>query len=195
MQGAVQGENGTLQSIYDYTSTEKAQLIWAVAIGTIIGTIPYNWMYVRYGAKNVFLSAGIISLIATSCTPFAAANNYILLLVIRLIQGIAYAADFAVIGIICVKWAPHDEVAFFVSVLTVFSPFATVITTAVTGFLCTSSFGWRSSFYVHSVAGAVCFILWYIVYSDDPLSHSSVTSKELANIQKGKSAAHFEQKR
>ncbi|CAL2044186.1 unnamed protein product [Caenorhabditis brenneri] len=195
MQGAVMGENGTLQSIYDYTSTEKAQLIWAVAIGTILGTIPYNWMYVRYGAKNVFLSAGVISLIATSCTPFAAANNYLLLLVIRLIQGIAYAADFAVIGIICVKWAPHDEVAFFVSVLTVFSPFATVITTAITGFLCTSSFGWRSSFYVHSVSGILCFVLWYIVYSDDPLSHSSVTSRELSNIQKGKSAAHFDQKR
>lgn len=50
-------------------------------------------------------------------------------------QGIAYAADFAVIGIICVKWAPQDEAAFFISLLTVFSPFATVITTSITGFV------------------------------------------------------------
>ncbi|CAI2354283.1 unnamed protein product [Caenorhabditis sp. 36 PRJEB53466] len=191
MHGAVPDANGTLRSIYDYSSTEKAQLIWAVAIGTILGTVPYNWMYVKYGARHVFLTAGVISLVATSFTPTAAQNSYLLLLFIRLIQGIAYAADFAVIGIICVKWAPQDEVAFFVSVLTVFSPFATVITTSVTGFLCTSNLGWRASFYIHSIAGAACFVLWLIVYSDDPLSHSSVTSQELANIQKGKSAAHF----
>uniref|UniRef100_A0A8R1DKU6 MFS domain-containing protein n=2 Tax=Caenorhabditis japonica TaxID=281687 RepID=A0A8R1DKU6_CAEJA len=109
--------------------------------------------------------------------------------------GIAYAADFAVIGIICVKWAPLDEVAFFISLLTVFSPFATVITTAITGYLCTSSLGWRASFYVHSVAGAVCFLLWVIVYSDDPLTHQSVTQKESDNIQKGKTASHFSKKR
>ncbi|CAI5455754.1 unnamed protein product [Caenorhabditis angaria] len=195
MSGAIPGYNGTLHSIYDYSSSEKAELIWAVAIGTIVGTIPYNWAYVKYGAKYVFLSAGILSIISTVLVPTLAAHNYIALLFVRLLQGIAYSADFAVIGIICVKWAPHDEMAFFISVLTVFSNFANIITTAVTGYLCTSSLGWRASYYFHAVGGTICFFLWCIVYSDCPLSCKSITTEEMANIQKGKSAEHFNKDR
>ncbi|CAI5455755.1 unnamed protein product [Caenorhabditis angaria] len=195
MSGAILDNNGTLHSIYDYSSSEKAELIWAVAIGTIVGTIPYNWAYVKYGAKYVFLSAGILSIISTVLVPTLAAQSYIALLFVRLLQGIAYSADFAVIGIICVKWAPLDEIAFFISVLTVFSPFANIITTGITGVLCTSSLGWRASYYFHAVGGAICFVLWCIVYSDCPLSCKSITTEEMANIQKGKSAEHFNKDR
>uniref|UniRef100_A0A1I7TP74 MFS domain-containing protein n=1 Tax=Caenorhabditis tropicalis TaxID=1561998 RepID=A0A1I7TP74_9PELO len=133
--GIRKSQNGTEYNIYDYSTDEKAAIIWAVAFGTLLGTLPYNWFYVKFGARFTFLSAGMLSFVSTVLIPTMVSTNFYLLLVIRFFQGIAYAADFAVIGIICMKWAPLDENAFFVSALTIFSPFATSITDSLTGWV------------------------------------------------------------
>ncbi|CAI5450945.1 unnamed protein product [Caenorhabditis angaria] len=187
--------NGTVVNVYDYTPTEKAAIIWAVAFGTIAGTFPFNYCFVKFGARYTFLAAGLISAVSTSVIPMVALTSFPLLLVVRFVQGVAYSADFAVIGIICVKWAPLDENAIFVSVLTIFSPIATSITDSISGMLCTSSLGWQSAFYLHAFVGVIFFIIWAFVYSDTPTNHRFVNQKECELIQKGKSDAHFETKR
>lgn len=33
-------------------------LLWAVSVGSILATMPFNWLYSKYGAKWVFFGAG-----------------------------------------------------------------------------------------------------------------------------------------
>jgi MFS family permease len=61
-------------------------LLWAVAIGALVGTIPFNWLYDRYGARWVFFAAGLVSAAATGAIPFAASLGLYEFLLIRLIQ-------------------------------------------------------------------------------------------------------------
>ncbi|KAL6741022.1 hypothetical protein Aduo_014320 [Ancylostoma duodenale] len=195
MSEVVETGNGTFKSAYDYTQTEKSSIIWAVAIGTIIGTFPINYFYIKYGARYPFLIAGITSTLSTFLIPAAARLGLSALLVVRFFQGLAYSADFAAIGLVCVRWAPLSETAIYIAFLTSFTPISAIITNAVTGLLCSSSLGWRSSYYLHGTFGAIAFLLWFFYYTDKPEISSRVSEKELKHIQKDKSAEHIEHKK
>ncbi|CAI2354377.1 unnamed protein product [Caenorhabditis sp. 36 PRJEB53466] len=184
--------NNTVKSVYDYSSAEKKYIMWSVGAGTIVGTIPTNWLVVRYGAKWPFLVAGLVSLIATALIPFASKTSLIFLLVLRFFQGLAYSTDFAAIGIMTVRWAPLRETAFFIATLTCFTGVASMITNSATGLICQSSLGWQYAYYFHSFAGIILFALWSWVYIDDPQETKRISGKELSRIHKNKSAAHLE---
>ncbi|WKY01247.1 hypothetical protein Q1695_015331 [Nippostrongylus brasiliensis] len=185
-------ENGTLVSRYNYNPKEKSAIIWAVALGTILGTFPINYAYIRFGARWPFFISGMLSVISTAAIPLAARTNILFLLVFRFIQGLAYAADFAAIGIMCVRWAPLSQTSLFISILTCFTPVSTVVTNPLSGWLCESSLGWRSAYYFHAGFGLLMFILWLVFYQDDPQLHPSVSEKELEKIQRNKTQAHIE---
>uniref|UniRef100_A0A8R1HPV6 MFS domain-containing protein n=1 Tax=Caenorhabditis japonica TaxID=281687 RepID=A0A8R1HPV6_CAEJA len=207
------GENGTMHNRYDYSVAEKSAIVWAVAVGTILGTGPINYSYVRYGARIPFFIAGIVSAIATILTPIGAYLGLPYLLALRFAQGLAYSADFAAIGIVCVRWAPLAQTGLFISILTSFSPAATVMTNAASGWvskqdlnkyhttiillffpiqLCKSEFGWQSAFYAHGAVGFVIFAAWLYFYNDDPQYSKKVSAKELTTIQADKTQAHIE---
>ncbi|CCD71126.1 MFS domain-containing protein [Caenorhabditis elegans] len=78
--------NGTLKSIYDYTPTEKKYILWAVAFGTMVGTFPINILYVKYGARIPFFSAGVLSAVTTGLTPWAAAQSMWIFVALRFLQ-------------------------------------------------------------------------------------------------------------
>ncbi|KAK5986662.1 MFS domain-containing protein [Trichostrongylus colubriformis] len=80
----------------------------------------------------------------------------------------------------------------FISALTSFTSVSVIVTDPLTAWLCNSSLGWRSSFYLHAAFGFLVFTLWIIFYVDDPQSHPNVSEKELAKIQKEKTQAHIE---
>ncbi|KAK6732712.1 hypothetical protein RB195_016837 [Necator americanus] len=184
--------NDTSDTILDYTPTEKSAIIWAVAIGTIVGTFPVNYFYTKYGARWPFFVAGMMSAISTLLMPIAAYFDLKVLLFLRLLQGLAYAANFGAIGTLCVRWAPLTEVSIFISVLTSFTPVSAVVTNPLSGWLCNTNSGWPSAFYSHAAFCFVVFLLWIICYRDDPQLHPSVSEKELGKIQKNKTRAHIE---
>ncbi|VDO76506.1 unnamed protein product [Heligmosomoides polygyrus] len=188
----VDSGNGTLVNRFNYSPPEKSSIIWAIAAGTILGTFPINYAYIRFGARWPFFISGMLSVLSTATIPLAAHLGLPFLLAFRFVQGVAYAADFAAIGILCVRWAPLSQTSLFISILTCFTPVSTVLTNPLAGWLCQSSLGWRSAFYIHAAFGLVMFLLWIIFYDDDPQLHPNVSEKELQKIQRDKTQAHIE---
>ncbi|CAJ0566292.1 unnamed protein product, partial [Mesorhabditis spiculigera] len=182
----------TLHSRFKYTPTEKNYIVWAVAAGTILGTFPINWAYINFGARYPFFIAGTLSVISTAMIPFGASSSFLFLLTLRFVQGLAYSADFAAIGLVTVRWAPLAETGLFMSVMTSFTPVSTSITNPVSGWICESSLGWKWAFYGHAVMCAIVFMAWIGYYTDNPATHKAVDSEELKKIQKGKTRAHIE---
>ncbi|KAK6021458.1 hypothetical protein OSTOST_12869, partial [Ostertagia ostertagi] len=113
----------------------------------------------------------MMSVVSTALLPTAAYLGLRYLLVFRFIQGLAYSADFAAIGILCVRWAPLSQMGLFISALTSFTSVSVIVTDPLTAWLCDSTLGWRSSFYLHAAFGFVVFTLWAIFYVDDPHLH------------------------
>uniref|UniRef100_A0AC35GJI2 Major facilitator superfamily (MFS) profile domain-containing protein n=1 Tax=Panagrolaimus sp. PS1159 TaxID=55785 RepID=A0AC35GJI2_9BILA len=175
---------------YYYNQNQKSSLMWASAIGSMIATFPFNYLYTKFGAKYVFFAAGIISTIATAFIPIAAEAGIIWFLILRFFQGISYGADFAAIGILCSRWASLKQNGVFISILTTFTHIASTITNPVSGILCESRFGWPSVYYSHAAVSLIMFILWLIFYCDDPAKHKSVSAIELEKIHRNKTETH-----
>jgi len=176
---------------YDFTQNQKSMLMWAVAVGSIIGTFPFNFLYAYFGARYVFFTAGMLSALSTFFIPAAAELGFWWFLIARVMQGFAYSADFAAIGVMCARWSSLKQSGMFIAIFTCFSPFSSSITNPAAGALCESSFGWPSVYYTH---GGVCFflfVLWIIFYTDHPAHHRSVSHVELEKIHRNKSEAHI----
>uniref|UniRef100_A0AC34G5K7 Major facilitator superfamily (MFS) profile domain-containing protein n=1 Tax=Panagrolaimus sp. ES5 TaxID=591445 RepID=A0AC34G5K7_9BILA len=118
---------------YFYNQHEKSMLIWAVAISSLIATFPFTILYSKFGAKYVLLSAGLLSAFATLLIPIAVKQGLQWFLILRVFQGISYAAVFAAIGVLCSRWASLKQNGVFISVLTCFSSLASSITNPVAG--------------------------------------------------------------
>ncbi|KAF8383069.1 hypothetical protein PRIPAC_72211, partial [Pristionchus pacificus] len=109
---------------------------------------------------------------------------------VRFLQGLAFAADFACLGMLTVRWAPLAETGIFLGFLTSFTPLANTVSNAASGLFCTTV-GWRWAFYAHAGFTVVAFVFWLIFYSDDPQEHRCVRPKELEWIQKDKTQGHI----
>uniref|UniRef100_A0A914Q032 Major facilitator superfamily (MFS) profile domain-containing protein n=1 Tax=Panagrolaimus davidi TaxID=227884 RepID=A0A914Q032_9BILA len=118
---------------YAYTQHEKSVLMWAVAIGSMAATFPLSVLYSKFGARYVFFTAGLVSAISTLLIPAGAEMGLSWFLALRVLQGIAYAADFAAIGVLCARWASLKQNGMFISILTCFSTISSSITNPVAG--------------------------------------------------------------
>ncbi|GMR60722.1 hypothetical protein PMAYCL1PPCAC_30917 [Pristionchus mayeri] len=189
-------DNGTLRQRYDYTTTEKSIILSSVGIGTMLATFPITHLFAKVGARHPFFVFGLLSCLVTALIPWAARTNFWILILFRLVQGIAYASDFTTIGKICVEWAPLREISFFIGFLTVFNMWSAVITNPLSAWFCQSeTFGWEWSFYAHAIGGATIFTIWWLIYRDDPLKHMAVSERELKRIHKNKSDEHKDTKK
>ncbi|CAD6195192.1 unnamed protein product [Caenorhabditis auriculariae] len=171
--------------MYIYSMEEKSSLISAMAIGSLIGMYPQNKLLQLYGARPVLSIAGVLCAITTAFLPWALDKSYYAAFVFRVIQGVLYSADFGVVGYVCAKWSPLNEVGLSLAALSGFTACRAVIQLPLAGWI-VSSDGWRGIYYVLSLILLAVTLLWYILYRDQPENYKLVTSEELAVIQQGK---------
>ncbi|CAD5230185.1 unnamed protein product [Bursaphelenchus okinawaensis] len=170
----------------DYTQYEITQTNWALGLGTAIGTIPFSEVYSRYGAKYPFFGACILSALATALMPFGAESHFVWLLVLRVLQGIAFAADFASVGLLCSKWSTVEQTGLFISLVTIYSPLSVGFTNVLSGIVCGSNLGWPMVYHFHAVVAIVAASFWLVFYEDSPAMSSRVSPKELDRIREGR---------
>ncbi|KAH7703954.1 Protein Y4C6B.4 a [Aphelenchoides avenae] len=138
---------GNETQLFNHTSVDahKNLPMWSVAVGSMIGTFPFSVAYAHFGARWVLFAAGVLSAVATALIPLALDMGVWYFAGLRFLQGIAYSADFAAIGLLCSRWGPLNQQAIFVSTFTCFSSLSSMLTNSISGLICESSFGWRTS--------------------------------------------------
>lgn len=73
---------------------------------------PVVWLIDHFGIRIVLGPLGLLSAIATFLIPFAARIGLFIFIAARLIQGIAFAANFSVIGSFITKWTPIKQASY-----------------------------------------------------------------------------------
>ncbi|CAD6194728.1 unnamed protein product [Caenorhabditis auriculariae] len=172
-----------------YTKNERTWLFSAVAVGALLAVVPVAHAISTIGSKKVFFAAGMLTGVATALVPVAATFDLNTFLALRFIQGISFAACMPTVGSVTSSWASLHQQGLFIAVLTTFGQLSSVFSMPVSGQLCTSSLGWQSVYYVHAGISFVSFILWFVVYTDTPDQNKMVKTRELAEINAGKSSS------
>uniref|UniRef100_A0A7E4VHJ1 MFS domain-containing protein n=1 Tax=Panagrellus redivivus TaxID=6233 RepID=A0A7E4VHJ1_PANRE len=175
--------------LYDYAQSDKSLFQWAVGGGSAVATFPFTYAYQKFGTRWIFLVSGLVSAVSTVTVPFAASMGKWWLFADRVLLGVTYSSNFAVIGHIVIKWATLTEVGFFLGLLTAFTSLSSVATNPISGILCACKYGWPIVYYSHAAVCFVLFCLWGIFYSDHPETHFAISGKELKTLHKNKTNA------
>uniref|UniRef100_A0A914XVQ0 Major facilitator superfamily (MFS) profile domain-containing protein n=1 Tax=Plectus sambesii TaxID=2011161 RepID=A0A914XVQ0_9BILA len=175
---------------FNYSSAEKSMLFSVLAIGALVFVFPSTWLMKRFGARKIFAAILFVSGAATGLAPAAAHLGLPYFVVTRVLQGAGMAAFMPIVGTITTNWASLKQNGVFVSILTGFLPFMTMLS----GELCASSAGWPAVYYVHATITLVLCAVWYGFYRDTPGSHPCVSNIELEKISRGKATHSLSQK-
>ncbi|PIC30790.1 hypothetical protein B9Z55_021917 [Caenorhabditis nigoni] len=172
-----------------YTRKEKTWLFSVVAVGAMFGLFPVIIGISTYGIRKVFFAAGMLTSVTTFLVPIMAPMDFNLFLLLRFLQGIAYAACMPAVGAITSSWASMTQQGLFIAALTTFGQLSSVFSMPVAGELCVSPFGWESVYFLHAFISIIVFLMWFAVFTDSPKDNRFVRTMELVEIQKGKSNA------
>ncbi|KAI1703048.1 major facilitator superfamily domain-containing protein [Ditylenchus destructor] len=175
---------------YPFSENQKAILMWALAVGTLFSTVPFSALFSRFGARYVLFGACILSAISTGLFPLALQLGFVPMIVLRFLQGVAYASDFAALGMLCSKWASLTQHGLFLSVVSSYSPASSMVTNTISGMLCSSRFGWPMAYFSFSIACLLFAFLWLYFYTDVPQDSNFMSSKEIEVVNRGKSKEH-----
>ncbi|UMM10417.1 hypothetical protein L5515_000199 [Caenorhabditis briggsae] len=126
--------------------------------------------------------------VSTALVPLASTIGYGWFVTARIFQGMAFSATFPLAGSITANWATPYEHGVFIGLLTGNTQLSNIFTMPISGWLCSSSGGWTSVYYVHAGVSLVTFLLFLLFFKSSPKEHSWVGEKELETIGRGKVA-------
>ncbi|CAI5442761.1 unnamed protein product [Caenorhabditis angaria] len=180
--------NATIGRKSHFTNTQNSLAMSIVAIAALLGNFPVVQLVGMVGIRTVFASFGILSAIATLLVPLAIRMGFGYFLAVRFLQGLAFSANFPVIGAFCAKWSYFKQNGLFVSSLVAYVQLAPAITMPASGALC-DAFRWPSIFYAHGAVSLLLFVTYALFYRNSPQKHPFVGNVELKKISIGKISA------
>uniref|UniRef100_A0A915LMB1 MFS transporter n=1 Tax=Meloidogyne javanica TaxID=6303 RepID=A0A915LMB1_MELJA len=135
-----------------FTARQRIFLTSTVALAALISNFAVVSLVNHCGIRTVFACLGMLSAISTCLLPAAIELGFYYVLACRFLQGIAFSANFPVIGSFTSKWTYYKQNGLFVSALVAYVQLAPAITMPVSGALC-ELLGWPSVFFAHGAVG------------------------------------------
>ncbi|XP_067658052.1 sialin-like [Haliotis asinina] len=182
-------------NVTESTAQRDGKLLWDKPIqglvlgsyfwGYLVSQIPAGWLATRFGGKRVYGWSVFVCSILTFLTPIVASTNYIAVMSLRILLGLASGAAFPAMHTFWGHWAPPLERSKLTAFTYAGAQVGNVVTFPLAGFLCKYGFagGWPSIFYVLGALSLVWFILWMLLVSDTPAQHKRISENERRYIE------------
>ncbi|XP_073938832.1 probable small intestine urate exporter isoform X4 [Castor canadensis] len=175
-----------LAPAYDWSPEIQGIILSSLNYGSFLAPIPTGYVAGIFGAKYVVGVGLLISSVLTLFIPLAADAGVALLIVLRVIQGIAQLFSPQVMVLtgqysIWVKWAPPVERSQLTTIAGSGSMLGTFIVLLVGGLIC-QDIGWPYIFYIFGGIGCACCLLWFPLVYDDPGNHPFISTGEKSYI-------------
>ena len=139
-----------------------------------------GWAADRYGPKKVFAwAAGTWSLF---CGLTAAITGFFQLVVFRVLFGMGEGPMGTTTNKAITNWFPREEAGRALGFTNCGQPLGAALAGPVVG-LVALNYGWRVSFLVIAVFGAIWLLAWLMIFKDTPAQHPKVSEAERTLIE------------
>nr|XP_053651150.1 sialin-like [Cherax quadricarinatus] len=173
-------------------SVMEGELDWdEVTQGFVLGAFFYGYCVTQiiggrlsevYGTRIVFGLSILAGGISAVLTPMAARMNYIILIIIRIIQGLFQGATIPCIFPLMVRWMPLQERSRFIAYVLFCNNLSITFTLPLCG-LVINYLGWAAAFYVTGGLSLAWCALWFTFMYESPNQHPRISPEELQYIQ------------
>lgn len=175
-------EHGT----FEWDEYTQGLILSSFFWGYVITHLPGGMLAEKFGGKYV-LGLGILSTaIFTLLTPLAATYggaNW--LIAVRFLEGLGEGPTFPGLNAILAQWVPPQQRGTLGSFVFAGSTIGTVVGTALSGVLIQyTAGGWPSVFYVFGALGVLWFIVWVLIFYNNPQSHPFISDEERMFLEK-----------
>ncbi|KAL3088915.1 hypothetical protein niasHT_028691 [Heterodera trifolii] len=183
--------NATSYSAPLFSFAEEGWLFSALYLGTLLGTIPIGHLCTLVGFRRTFTAYGILNGLGTVSVPLAAQFltkpfSFMAIFGARFFQGFNLSISMVAIETISKNWSTLKEMTLFISILSIHFQLGRIITMPLSGFLCDSSLGWPSVYYLLGIPTLFSFSFFCLFYRDTPSQHRLICVTEMERIQSGK---------
>jgi MFS family permease len=141
-----------------------------------------GWLATTIGAKWVYaasLSTSSLATLALTTMYLVSNTNFILILILRIIIGLAHGVLFPATIALWSLWAVPQERSTLASIGFCGTHLGTSLTMLTGGVLCRYFYaGWMYLFFVSSILGFIWFILWTTLTADSPNHHKTISDHE-----------------
>ncbi|XP_015349573.1 probable small intestine urate exporter isoform X1 [Marmota marmota marmota] len=170
-------ESKAVVPAYDWSPEIQGIILSSLNYGSFVAPIPTGYVAGIFGAKYVVGIGLLASSVLTLFIPLAADAGVALLIVLRVIQGIAQVMVLTGQYSIWVKWAPPLERSQLTSIAGSGSMLGTFIVLLTGGLIC-QNIGWPYVFYIFGGIGCACCLLWFPLVYNDPGNHPFISAGE-----------------
>ncbi|NWB87203.1 MFS transporter [Pseudomonas gingeri] len=134
-----------------------------------------GWAADTYGPKKVFAwAAGIWSLF---CGLTAIITGYVHLLIFRVLFGMGEGPMGTTTNKAITNWFPREEAGRALGFTNCGQPLGAAVAGPIVG-LVALNYGWRVSFVVIALLGALWLVAWLLIFKDTPEQHPKVSEAE-----------------
>ncbi|XP_074031923.1 sialin isoform X2 [Leptinotarsa decemlineata] len=172
---------------YEWDENTQALVLASYFYGYVIGSLPAGFVSETWGPFKVIFWTHVLSAIMNSLSVFGTWIHYSVLVITRIVLGLAAGLVYPALQVLIAKWAPPAEKGKFVAGL-MGNTLATCITWPLVGAI-TSSAGWDWGFHVVSIQIAVFCVIFFFVAADSPDTHSFISEEEKSFIKEAQGAS------
>lgn len=171
---------GNQNGEFEWSETTQGLILGSFFYGYFFTNIPGGRAAEYFGGKRVLGLGILVTAVLTVLSPLCAEVSTGLFVAVRILEGLSEGVTFPAMNILLATWVPPLERAKFASVVFAGAQFGTVVTLPVSGWLCDSDFlgGWPSVFYVFGGLGILWSLAWFLLVSDRPDIHPSISQEE-----------------
>ncbi|XP_063916237.1 sialin-like isoform X2 [Zophobas morio] len=172
--------------LYDWDETTQGLILSSFYWGYAITHLPGGILAEKFGGKYT-LGLGILSTaVFTLITPWvihASDGNWVILVVLRVIEGLGEGTTYPALNALLAKWVPLDERAKMGTLVYAGGQIGTIVSNLISGSLIHATQDWASVFYLFGGLGLLWVIIWFLICYSDPQSHPFIKEEELKYLQ------------
>lgn len=151
----------------NWNESTKSLILGSFFYGYILTQIPAGRLSEIIGGKWIFGFSVFFTAALTFLTPWAAKQDYKVLIGLRIIEGLMEGGTFPSMNVMIAGWTNSMDRSRISAFIYSGTCIGTLLSLPLTGYIC-DTFGWPMSFYCFGSFGMFWFLFWIILGAENP---------------------------